>query len=137
MAGKRFLGQVASRLYIYPVGQKIRRNRSISYRFRDKCIFVFYAEIQDGCQKWWKSDFGEKSPVDSTDTLGIKNFVEIALSYTVSEINTFLRFMQKFKMAAKNGGKAIFAKIWQYILQIPCRSKIVSKSLQLAPFLRY
>ena len=49
-----------------------------------------------------------KSPVDSIDTLGVKYFVEIALSCTVSEINAFLRFTQKFKMAAKNGGENDF-----------------------------
>ena len=49
-------------------------------------------------------------PVDSADILRVKNFVEIALSCTVSEINTFLHLMQKFKMAAKSGGKAIFVK---------------------------
>ena len=37
--------------------------------------------------------------------------VEIALSCTVSEINAFLHFMQKFKMDAKNGGKRIIGKI--------------------------
>ena len=41
-----------------------------------------------------------KSPVYSADTLWVKNFVEIALSRTVSEINAF---SQKSKMAAKNG----------------------------------
>ena len=49
------------------------------------------------------------SPVHSTDTLQLQNFVEIALSRTVSEINALLRF----KMAAKTGGKAIFAKTRQ------------------------
>ena len=34
--------------------------------------------------------------------------VKIALSRTVSEINGFLCFTQKFKMAAKNDGKTIF-----------------------------
>ena len=43
-------------------------------------------------------------------TLWVKNFVKIALSRSVSEINSFLRLMQKFKMAAKNGRKTIFAK---------------------------
>ena len=49
VAGKRFLLQVASRLFIYPAGQKC----------------TFHAEIQDGLQKWQESDFCEKSPVDS------------------------------------------------------------------------
>ena len=35
-------------------------------------------------------------------------FVEIALSRTVSKINALLRFTQKFKMAAKNGGESDF-----------------------------
>ena len=32
-------------------------------------FYAFYAEIQDGCQKWRENDFCEKSPVDSADTL--------------------------------------------------------------------
>ena len=39
---------------------------------------------------------------------GVQNFVEIALSHTVSEINAFLHFTQKFKMAAKNKGENNF-----------------------------
>ena len=39
-------------------------------------------------------------------------------------------------MAAKNGSKAIFVKCRQYTLQIPCRLKILSKSLHLEPFPR-
>ena len=41
--------KVASRLCGYP--QKLCRNRSISLRFRDKRVFAFNAEIQDGRQK--------------------------------------------------------------------------------------
>ena len=106
--GKQFLRKIASRLCKYPAGQKFCRNRSISLRFRDKCVFAFKAEIQDGRQKWRENDFWEKLPVDSADTLWVKNSVEIALSCSISEINVFLRFMQKFKMAAKSGGKTIF-----------------------------
>ena len=58
-------------------------------------------------------DFWEKSPVDPADTLWLKNFIEITLSCTVSEINAFLHFTQKFKMAAKNDGKTIFGKSHQ------------------------
>ena len=39
-----------------------------------------------------------KSPVQSADTLWVKNFVEIALSRTIYEINAFLHFTQNFKM---------------------------------------
>ena len=60
------------------------------------CLFIylyiyflaFYAEIQDGCQRWRANDFYEKSPVASADALGVKNFIQIALSHSVSEINT-------------------------------------------------
>ena len=74
--------------------QKFCRNRSISLRFWDKRIFAFYAEIQDGRQKWWENDFCKKLPVDSANTLWVKNFVEVALSRSVSEINAFLCFQR-------------------------------------------
>ena len=101
-------------------GKKFQQNHSISHRFQDKCVYVFYVEIQDGCQKWRENDFWKKSPVNSGDTLVIKNFNEIALSRIVSEINVFLRVTQKFKMATKNGGKMIFGKSHQLTLLIPC-----------------
>ena len=50
-----------------------------------------------------KTFFCEKSPVESADTLWVKNFVVITLSRSVSEINAFLRFTQKFKVADKSG----------------------------------
>ena len=53
---------------------------------------MFYAEIQDGCQEWRENDFWKKSPVNSGDTLAIKNSNEIALSRIVSEINGFFAF---------------------------------------------
>ena len=83
-----------------------------------------------------KMIFGKKVPDDSTDTLGVKNFVEIALSRTVSEINAFLRFTQKFKMATKNDGKTIFGKKCQITLVIPRGVKNLLKSLYLVLFLR-
>ena len=60
------------------------QNRSISNRFQDKYVFALYAEIQD-CKM---------SPVHSADTLQIHNFVEIALSCTVSEINALYTEIQ-------------------------------------------
>ena len=98
--------------------------------------YAFDTEIQDGRQKWRENDFGQNSPLDSADALQIKNFVEIVLSHTVSKINAFLHFTQKFKTAAKNDGKTIFGKSRQYIPQIACGSKISLKSLYLAPFPR-
>ena len=109
MARKKFLQKKnASRLLTYPVDQKCR---SILLRFRDKHVSAFNTEIKDGCQMWRKNDFCKKSPVDFADTLWVKNFVEIALSRSVSEKNVFLRLTQKFKMAAKNGGGKQFLRI--------------------------
>ena len=92
MAEKLFLG-------------KFHQDRSSSLCFRDKHIFVFYAEIQDGCQKWWENNL-----VDSADTMWVKNFVKITLCSTVSEINACLSFTQKFKMAANMAGNNFWEK---------------------------
>ena len=65
--------------------KKLRRNHSISYRFRD--VFLnFTQKFKMAAKNGGKMIFGKKSPVDSADTLRVKNFVEIALSRTVSEI---------------------------------------------------
>ena len=53
---------------------------------------MFYAEIKDGCQKWQDNDFWEKSAVDSSVTLWVKNFFEIALSRSISEISGVFAF---------------------------------------------
>ena len=58
-------------------------------RVKNFKINTFYAEIQDGRQKWWENNFGGKSPEDFADTYWIKNFIEIALSRSVSEKNGF------------------------------------------------
>ena len=44
-------------------------------------FFAFYAEIQNGHQKWRENEFWEKLQVDSADNLRVKRFVEIALSF--------------------------------------------------------
>ena len=70
---------------------------TILHHFRDKHAFVFYAEIQDGCQKLWENIFLQKLADDCVYSGGI----EIALSDRVSKINAFLCFTQKFKMVRK------------------------------------
>ena len=90
---KGFVHNVVSTLYRYPAGPKFCRNRSIMYRFRDKCAFALYALIQDGYQKsGGKAIFFEKSPVDSAETWLVQNFVKITLSRTVKEIEANLCF---------------------------------------------
>ena len=73
------------------------------------CFFSICAKMQGFADDYGFFSQG-KSPVDSADTLWFKNFVEIALSRTVSKINVFLHFTQKFKMAGHNGGKSIFGE---------------------------
>ena len=63
-----------------PHTQRVKNFAQISLRFRDKRVFAFNAEIQDGHQKWWENNFCKKSPVDSADIVWVKNFVKIALS---------------------------------------------------------
>ena len=98
--------------------------------------FAFHAEIQDGHQKWRENDFCKMSPVQSADTMQVQNFVKIALSHTVSEMNALLRFTQKFKMATKSGRKAIFAKKSPVDCIYPVGQKISAKSLYHTPFPR-
>ena len=56
-------------LHIRYVGQKFHPYRSNLQRFRDKYIFAFYADIQDGCQKWQENNFWKNLPDDSVCTL--------------------------------------------------------------------
>ena len=95
-----------------PSGLNISSKSLYLERFQDKCDFAFYAEIQDGCQKWRESDFCFKSPVGSA--------------------------RQKFRRnhSISNGFPDKCVLCHQYTLQIPCWSKILSKSLNLALFLR-
>ena len=85
---------------------------------------VFFNFTQDGRQKWRENDFGEKSLVHRENTPWEKKLIEIVLSHTVSEINAFLRFTKKFKMAAKNGGKTIFGEKSLDDSAVPWGSKI-------------
>ena len=56
MVGKRLLAvDSADTLQV----KKFRQNRSISHCFQDKCIFTFYAEIQNGRQNGRKTIFGK------------------------------------------------------------------------------
>ena len=91
-------------------------------------LFIFFLCVCVLCRnsKWPPKVVGKrflgKIASSPADTLWVKNFVKIARSRSISEINRFLRLMQKFKMTPKN--------------QIPCGSTISSKSLYLAPFPR-
>ena len=55
--------------------------------------------------KMAQNDFWEKLPVHSADTLGVKNFVEITLSQTVSEIKAFCILRRNSRWPPKMAGK--------------------------------
>ena len=54
--------------------QNFHRNRSISYCFQEKCVFAYLLNRARYSQKWRKSDFWEKSSVDSIYTVQVKKF---------------------------------------------------------------
>ena len=81
-----------------------------------------------------KPFFGKK-PDDSVDTLGVINLDKIIVSRTISEINAFLHFTQKFKMATTNGGKTILKKKSPDNCGYDGDKIFLLKSLYLAPFL--
>ena len=57
------------------------------------CIFFYVKQkFKMATQKWLENNFWEKMPVHSTDTLGVKNFVKITLSHTVSETLKIFHF---------------------------------------------
>ena len=86
-------------------------SKSLSHTLSEINTFLHFTQkFKMMAKNGGKMFFCEKSPVDSADTMGVKNVIEITLLHTVSEINAFLCFTQKFKMAANNGGKTIFVK---------------------------
>ena len=96
VAGQQFLGKVASRLSIFPwVKNFIKINVSCC---RDKCVFVFYADIPDGCQKWRETFLGG---ILASRLYRYPWGQKFCCNHSISKINAFLHFMQKLKMATK------------------------------------
>ena len=81
--------------------------------------FCIYAEIQDGCQKWRKNNFGKNLPEDSADTLRDKSFTKITLALSVCETDMFLHFKQKFNMPPKVAGKRFLQKLASRLYRYP------------------
>ena len=78
---KFFLKIEMATLKRYPVGKKFRQNCSILHGFRD--ISIIFSETKFFWKLWW---------LLCTDSLGVKNFIEIVLSCTVFKIQPFLCF---------------------------------------------
>ena len=109
--GKTILGRSVSRLQI-PVGQKFCQNCSVMLCFGDKRVFLrFTQKFKIVAKSGGKTFFCKKSPVDSADTVRVKNFIEISLSCSVSEINAFFLFYANSRWPPKVAGKRFFGKI--------------------------
>ena len=82
--------------------------------------------------------FGKLQRLHSLYTLWVENFDEIALSRTVKEIEANLCFAILGKNSKIQnghhfwGGEIFFKNCQEYNAQIPCGSKIPTKSLYLA-----
>ena len=95
-------------------------------------FFEFNVEIQDGRQNWWENDFWERLPDDYNETAGIKTFVKTAVSRTVSQINAF-GFYTEIQDGRQKWRENNF---WEKSPDDSAGSKIMPKSLHIAPFLR-
>ena len=128
--GENFLKIAKTTFLRHPVSRKFRRNRSISHGSGDRSKFVF-------CHFWQKFEhskwppflgsgkFFENCRVHFSDTLWVENFDEIALSRMVK----VLPFFKNSKRPPFLGRGKFFANCQEYIAQIPCGSKISTKSL--------
>ena len=133
---KKYLENSRHLILQVPWGSKILSKWLYFALFPRHVVLRFMQKFKMTTKKWQENEFGEKTLVDSADTLGFKNFVEIAPSHSVSEINGFLHLTHKFKRPPKMAGKHFWRKRCHFTLQITCGSKILSKSLYLTPFLR-
>ena len=82
-----------------------------------------------------RGKFFENCRVHSLDTLWVENFDEITLSRTVMEIegnSCFAIFGRNSKWPPFLGRENFFENCKEYIPEIPCGSKISTKSLYLA-----
>ena len=152
--GRHFLREIfclkigMATLQRYPVGQKFRRNRSILQGFRDISIFMFcnfcekfenskwppFLARQNFFEKWhgYSADIPCGSKI-SSKSLYLAGFSRYKHFYVLQ----FSRKIRKFKMAAIFGETKFFQNWDNYSAEIPCGSKISSKSLYLARFSRY
>ena len=136
-------------LQIYPVGQKFRRNHSIFQGFRDISIFMFC----NFCEKfenskwppfWARQNFFQNwdsysaeipyGPKISSKSLYLARFLRY------KHFCVFCNFCENFENSKwpPFWARQNFFENWEnYSAEIPCRSKISSKSLCLARFSRY
>ena len=146
---KIFLKIGMATLQIYPVGQKFRRNHSILQGFRDISIFMFC----NFCEKfenskwppfWARQKFFQNwdnysaeipcGPKISSKSLYLARFLRY------KHFCVFCNFCENFENSKwpPFWARQKFFENWEnYSAEIPCGSKISSKSLYLARFSRY
>ena len=137
MAGKRFLGKPFPDDSTDTLGVKSFVKIALSCTVSEISVFLcFTKKFKMAAKNSRKMIFGKSRNRTLRIPFGSNFFSQIALSHTISEINAFWCFAQKFKLAAKNSRKMIFGKSRQLTLWIPCESKISPKSLYLTLFPR-
>ena len=115
---------------------EIALSRTVKEIEGNLCFAIFgkNSKIQNGRHFWGGEIFWKLQRVHSLNTLWVENFDEIALSRTVKEIEANSCFAKNSKI--QNGrhfwGGENLLKIAKSNSQIPCGSKILTKSLYLA-----
>ena len=113
---EKFLKIEQSILHIYPVGQKFRRNRSISHGLGDTSNFKFYhfvknSKIQNGRHFWKEKKFLRiEQSILHIKPVGQKFRRNHSISHGLGDTSNlkFYHFCQKFKMVAIFGKRKNF-----------------------------
>ena len=131
----------------YPVGKKFRRNHYLAQFSRYKHFYVlqFLRKIQKfkmatifGKKIFFENWHGYSAEIPYGSKILSKSLYLARFSrYKHFYVLQFLRKIRKFKMAAIFGETKFFENWDNYSAEIPCGSKISSKSLYLARFSRY
>ena len=114
---------------------EIALSRTVKEIEANSCFAIFgkNSKIQNGCHFWGGGNFFENCKEYIPE-----NFDEIALSHTVKEIEAnscFAIFGKNSKIQNGRhfwGGENFFKNCQEYNAEIPCGSKISTKSLYLA-----
>ena len=132
----------------YPAGQKFRRNRSILQGFRDISIFMFCNFCEKFENSKWPPFLARKFFFQNWDNYSAEISCGSKILSKLLYLARFLRykdfcvlqFLRKFRNSKwpPFWARQNFFENWEnYSVEIPCRSKISSKSLYLARFSRY
>ena len=100
--GKMIYGKCHQLTLLTPLRVKNFDEIVLSHTVSEINAFIcFMQKFKMAAKKLWEKDFLEKVASQLWGYPSDQNFNEIALSHIIPDINAFLRFKQKFKMAAK------------------------------------